>query len=184
MNKKQVFITSVLVSLMLMLSVTQIFFSEKFDNLVLKYNDIKGFEKYSFSENNYMILLPEEWEVTKNKDQYLDMFCFSNNNSLTGSLYVLNKHGDIHKFIYKDSENQTLSYNNLNIISYSDKNNKVYLSTYSTEIRGGNSYINRCYYIEMENGKIIKVLFNVKDKCYKEDIEKVCDRIIESVEIA
>ena len=169
---------------MLILSVTQVFFSEKFNNLILKYNDIRGFEKYSFNENKYVISFPEEWVVTKNKDQYLDMFCFSNNNSLTGSLYVLDRNDDFEKFIYKDSENQSLYYDNLNITSYFDKNNKGYLSTYNTKIRGGNSYINRCYYIEMENGKIIKVLFNVKDECYKEDIEKVCDRIIESVEIA
>lgn len=182
MNKKQLFITIVLIVLMLSLTVVQMFLGEKFDNLVLRYNNINGFKEYSFDENNYVILLPEEWTVTKNKNQYLDMYCFSNNNSITGSLCVLNNRGDIKKFIDKDSKNQLLNFNNLNIVPYTNKNRTGYLSTYNTEIRGGNSYINRCYYIKTKSGQIVKILFNVKDKEYKENIEKVCDYIVESIE--
>ncbi|MBE6071998.1 MAG: hypothetical protein E7208_08580 [Clostridium butyricum] len=187
MNKKQLIVTSILLSLMLLLSIVQGFFDENFKQVALTDNGVSEFREYNFDESNYIISLPNEWMVIEKMgdNQYTtNVLNFTGgNNKLTGSLQIINTQDKIDIFAEKDSKNQSLKYSNLEIMPYKDKNNTGVLSTYETSIRNGYDFKNQCYYLQLEEGKIIKILFNVKDKNYKENIKSVFNSIVSSVEL-
>lgn len=187
MNKKQLIVTSILLSLMLLLSIVQGFFEENFKQVSLIDNGINEFREYNFDESNYIISLPNEWTVIEKMgdNQYItNVLNFTDgNNKLTGSLQIINTQDPIDVFAEKDSKNQSLKYSNLEIMPYKDKNNIGVLSTYETSIRNGYDFKNQCYYLQLEEGKIVKILFNVKNENYKENIKSVFISIVSSVEL-
>ena len=109
MNKKQLIVTSILISLMLLLSIVQGFFNENFNKVVLTDNGISEFNEYNFDESNYIILdvrTPEEFKdkhipnainvpnesigtnvisELPDKNQLILVYCRSGNRSQTGS---------------------------------------------------------------------------------------------------
>lgn len=188
MNKKQLSVMSILVSLMLLLSITQSFFNENFNKIALTDNGINGFKKYDFDKSNYFISLPDGWTVVNKMEnnQYIsNVLNFKDeNDKVTGSLQIINTNDKIETFAERDSQNQSLIYSNLEIMPYKHKNNIGVLSTYETSIRNGYDFRNECYYLQLEKGRIIKILFNVKQYTYKENIKSVFNSIISSLELS
>ena len=185
MNKKQLIVTSTLISLMLLLSIIQGFFNENFIKIALNDNGISEFKVYNFDKNNYVISLPDQWTVVEKMgdNQYInDVLNFKDtNNKLTGSLQVIYTNDEIETFAERDSKNQSLKYSNLEMMPYKYKSNTGVLSTYETSIRNGYDFKNQCYYLQLEKGKIVKILFNVKEKNYKENVKSVFNSIVSSI---
>ena len=106
MNKKQLIVTSILISLMLLLSIVQGFFNENFNKVVLTDNGISEFNEYNFDESNYIISLPHEWTVVEKMgdNQYINnVLNFTDgNNKLTGSLQIINTPDEIETFAERD----------------------------------------------------------------------------------
>ena len=67
MNKKQLIVTSILLSLMLILAIAQGFFKENFEQVILMDQGISEFKEYDFNGGKYTISLPSEWIVEEKK---------------------------------------------------------------------------------------------------------------------
>lgn len=188
MNKKQLLVTSILLSLMLILAITQVFFHEKFQQVALVDQGISQFKEYNFDEGRYVISLPDEWTVDEkeSKGQYISykVNFKDGNNKLTGSVEVINTKTDLSVFSESDLKNQTLQYSNLEVMPFKNANNSGVLSQYNTKIKNGYEFKNECYYLNLEDGQIVKVLFNLKEKDYKENINTVFNKIVSSIKQA
>lgn len=185
MNKKQLIVTSILLSLMFVLAITQGFFKEKFEQVALIDNGISEFKEYSFDEGNYVISLPDEWTVDEKESQgqYVSykLTFKDGNNKLTGSLEIINTNEDINAFAESDLQNQSLEYSSEEVMPFKNSNNSGVLVQYKTAVKNGYEFKNECYYLNLEEGKAIKVLFNLKEKDYKENIKTVFNTIISSI---
>ena len=64
---------SILLSLMLILAITQDFFKENFEQVVLMDQGISEFKEYGLDEDSFVISLPSEWTVgeKESKGQYV-----------------------------------------------------------------------------------------------------------------
>lgn len=182
MNKKQIAVTGLLISLMLLLVITQHFFVNNFS----KVNLMEGDEKYiECSFEDYSIKLPSEWVINEEekKGEYIsyNIKFNSKDNIITGLVQVINTNQDIKDFAEKDTKNQLLEYSNNEITPFENYESVGVLSKYNTNINNGYSYMNECYYIKGMNGQMIKVLFNIQDDKYSKDFNKECQGIISSI---
>lgn len=188
MNKKQLIVTSILLLLMLVLAVTQGFFNNNFEQIVLMEQGINEFKEYAFDDNKYTISLPSEWIIDKkeSKGQYISykLDFKDKNNKITGLVEVINTKEDINVFAEHDLNNQYLEYYNSEVMPFKSSNNSGVLVKYDTSIRNGYDFKNECYYLNLEKGKTIKVLFNLKAKDYKDNMKTVCNKIISSIKVS
>lgn len=185
MNKKQLIVTSVLVSLMLILVITQSLFKENFEQVSINGNGVNKSIGYNI-EDDYMISLPEEWNVEQEESEggyisYTANFKDKNNKS-AGALYVINTDSDVKSFAERDLKNQSLEYSNLEMIPFKSKSYFGIQAKYDTSIKNGYNFKNTCYYLDLGNKKIVKVLFNCKSNQYNENEKMVFDSIISSIE--
>lgn len=185
MNKKQLIVTSILVLLMLVLAITQGFFKNNFEKVVLMDQGISEFNDYVFDDNKYTISLPSKWNVEEkeSKGQYVSckIDFKDDDNKLTGLVEVINTKEDLNVFAEKDLNNQYLEYYNSEVIPFKNSNNSGVLIKYDTSIKNGYDFKNQCYYLNLENGKTIKVLFNLKAKYYKDNMKPIFDTIVSSI---
>jgi len=188
MNKKQLIVTSILLSLMLVLAITQRFFKQEFEQVVLIEQGISDFKEYEFEEDKYTISLPSQWivEEKKSEGQYVSykLYFRDKENKLNGFMEVINTKADLRVFAEADLNNQYLEYYNSQIMPFKDSNNSGILVQYDTSIRNGYNFKNECYYLNLEEGKTVKVLFNVKESSYKENIKSVFNTIISSIKVS
>jgi hypothetical protein len=188
MNKKQLIVTSILVLLMLVLVITQGFFKNNFEQVVLMNQGISDFSKYTLDGNKYTISLPSEWmiEQKESSGQYVSyrLDFKEPNNKLTGLVEVINTKEDLNVFAEKELNNQYLEYYNSKVMPFKNSNNSGVLVRYDTSIRNGYDFKNECYYLNFGEGQTIKVLFNFKAKYYKENVEIVFNTIISSIKLS
>lgn len=188
MNKKQLIVTTILLVLMFILAITQGFFKENFEQVVLMNQGISEFKEYTFDDNKYAISLPSEWTVDEkdSKGQYMsyELDFKDKNNKITGLLQVINTKEDLNVFAEKDLENQYLEYYNSEVIPFKNSNNSGVLVQYETTVRNGYDFKNECYYLNLGEGKTIKVLFSLKAKEYKENMKTIFDTIISSIKVS
>ena len=185
MNKKQLIVTSILLSLMIILAITQGFFKDSFERVVLMDRGISEFKEYDFDEDKYVISLPSEWIVDEkeSKGQYVShkLNFKDKNNNLTGLLEVINTKDDLDVFAERDLNNQYLEYFNSEVIPFKNPNNAGVLVQYETSVKNGYDFNNECYYLNLEEGKTIKVLFNLKKNEYRENMNTIFNTIISSI---
>jgi hypothetical protein len=77
--------------------------------------------------------------------------------------------------------NQYLEYCNSETRPFKNSNNAGVLLQYETRVVNGYNYKNQCYYLNLEEGKIIKVLFNIKEKDYNENMKTIVNNIVVSI---
>ena len=174
MNKKQLIVTSVLVSLMLVLVMAQRLFKDKFEQVSINDNGVSKSIDYNL-EDNYVIALPEEWNVFEKE---------SGGDYISYTADFKDKDNNVKTFAERDLKNQSLEYSNLELTPVKVKGHLGVLSQYNTNIRDGYNFKNTCYYLELGNNKILKVLFNCKTGSYDEDKKEIFDSIISSIEIS
>ena len=182
MNKKQITVTALLLSLMLLLAISQSFFTDNFSNLnIIEKNIVENI--YTFE--NYSIEFPSEWNVdeSENKNDYISYNVeFKNvDKSVSGLLQVINTKQDIRVYAENDMKKQPLKYSDNEIIPFENSESIGVLSKYNTEIDNGYSYINRSYYIKGDNGQIIKILFNISKNSHNSDLDNECSNVISSI---
>lgn len=147
---------------------------------------IGQFKEYYFDDNKYTMSLPNEWTVTEKEDkgQYVSysLDFKDKNNKLTGLLQVINTKEDLNVFAENDLNNQYLEYYNSEVMPFKNSNNSGVLVQYETAVRNGYEFKNECYYLNLEEGKTIKVLFNINAKDYKDSTKTIINAIISSIE--
>lgn len=186
MNKKQLIVTSILLSLMLILAITQGFFKENFEQVILMDQGISGFKEYKIYKDKYIVSFPSEWSVTEKEgkeDQYVSYrLDFKDKNSkITGSLQVINTNEDLNVFAENDLNNQYLEYYNSEVVPFKNPNNSGVLVQYETSVKNGYEFKNECYYLNLGEGKTVKILFNLKTKDYKDNVKTIINTIISSI---
>ncbi|MCE5222532.1 MAG: hypothetical protein LLF98_15185 [Clostridium sp.] len=188
MNKKQVIVTSILLSLMLILAITQGFFKNDFEQVVLMNQGISKFKEYHFNEGKHIISLPSEWIVDEKESEgeYVSykLDFRDKNNKLNGLVELINTKEDLSVFAENDLNNQYLEYYNSEVMPFKNSNNSGVLVQYETAIKNGYDFKNECYYLNLEEGKTIKILFNLKEKDYKENMKTMFNTIISSVKVS
>lgn len=188
MNKKQLIVTSILLSLMLLLVITQGLFKNNFEQVVLIEQGIHEFKEYDIEEGKYIISLPSEWvvEEKESKGQYVSykLDFKDKNNKINGVLEIINTKEELNVFAENDLNNQYLEYFNSEVIPFKNSYNSGVLAQYDTTIKNGYDFKNECYYLNLEEGKTIKVLFNLKEKEYKENMKAIVNTIISSIKIS
>lgn len=188
MNKKQLIVTSILLSLMLILAITQRFFKQEFEQVVLIDQGINDFKEYEFEEDKYTISLPSQWivEEKKSEGQYVSykLNFKDKENKLNGLMEVINTKADLGVFAEADLNNQYLEYYNSQIMPFKNPNNSGILVQYDTSIRNGYNFKNECYYLNLKGGKTVKVLFNIKESSYKENMKSIFNKIISSIKVS
>jgi hypothetical protein len=185
MNKKQLIVTLILLSLMLILAITQGFFKDSFEQVALMERGISEFKEYDFDEGKYVISLPSEWivEGKESEGQYVSykLNFKDKNNKFNGLVEVINTKEDLNVFAENDLNSQYLEYYNSEVIPFKNSKNSGVLVQYETTIKNGYDFKNECYYLNLEEGKTIKILFNLKEKDYKENMKAIFNTIISSI---
>lgn len=185
MNKKQLIVTSILLSLMLVLAVTQKFFKNNFDQMILIDEGVSQLKEYDFDENKYVISLPSDWIIDEkeNKGQYVSytLDFKDKTNKIKGSVEVINTKEDLNAFAENDLNNQSLEYYNSEVVHFNNSNNSGVLVQYETSIKNGYDFKNECYYLNLGEGKMLKVSFYFKEMDYKESMRTLFNTIISSV---
>lgn len=188
MNKKQLIVISILLSLMLILAITQRFFKQEFEQVVLMDQGISDFKEYEFEEAKYTISLPNQWNVEekKSKGQYVSykLNFRDKDNKISGFVELINTKSDLGVFAEADLNNQYLEYYNSEIMPFKNPKNSGILVQYDTSIKNGYNFKNECYYLNLEDGKTVKVLFSIKENFYKENMKSVFNTIISSIKVA
>jgi hypothetical protein len=188
MNKKQLIVTSILLSLMLILAITQRFFKQEFEQVVLMDQGISDFKEYKFEEGKYAISLPNEWSVEekKNEGQYVSykLSFKDKDNKLNGFMELINTKAELGVFAESDLNNQYLEYYNSEIMPFKNSKNSGILVQYDTSIKNGYNFKNECYYLNLEEGKTVKILFNIKENSYKENMKSIFNAIVSSIKVS
>jgi len=185
MNKKQLIVMSILLSLMLLLAITQKLFKDNFEQVIFMNQGISEFKEYNFDDSRYIISLPNEWIVDQkeSKGQYIS--CKLNfkdeNNKINGLVEVINTKVDLNVFAENDLNNQYLNYYNSEIIPFKNSNNSGVLAQYETTIKDGYDFKNECYYLNLEEGKTVKILFNINEKSYRQNMKTILNAITSSI---
>lgn len=185
MNKKQLIVTSVLLSLMLVLAITQRFFKDNFDGVVLMDQGVSQLKDYNFNENKNVISLPNNWIVDEkeSKGQYVSctLDFKDKENGIKGSLQLINTKEDLNVFAENDLNNQSLEYYNSEVVPFNNANNSGVLAQYETSIKNGYDFKNECYYLSFGESKMLKVSFYFKERDYKENMNTLFNTIISSI---
>jgi len=185
MNKKQLIVTSILLSLMLILVIAQRFFKQEFEQVVLMDQGINDFKDYEFDNGKYTISLPSEWIIEEKKSEWQYVSYKLNfkdkDNKLNGLMEVINTKEDLGVFAEADLNNQYLEYYNSQIIPFKNSSNAGVLLQYDTSIKNGYNFKNQCYYLNLEEGKTVKILFNLKESSYNENMKILFNSIIKSI---
>ena len=182
MNKKQIVVTGLLLSLMILLAITQGFFVDNFARVNVTESS-QDYKEYVFED--YSITFPSEWVIDgeEKKDQYIsyNIEFKSKDNIITGLVQVINTKQDVRNYAENDIKKQSLEYSNSEIMPFENSDSIGVLSKYNTDISDGYSYVNESYYLKGENGQIIKVLFNISKDKYTKALDKDCLDIIASI---
>ena len=182
MNKKQIVVTGLLLSLMLLLAITQGFFVDNFSRV----NVTESSEEYKeCAFEGYSVTFPSEWIIDEEekKDEYIsyNIEFKSRDNTITGLVQVINTKQEVRDYAEKDIRKQSLEYSNNEIIPFENSDSIGVLSRYNTDVTDGYSYVNKSYYIKGRSGQIIKVLFNISKDRYNQALDKDCSEIITSI---
>lgn len=185
MNKKQLMVTSVLISLIFVLVIAQSFFSNNFESSGLNQKSNSTFTEYKISNEQYVISIPSEWLVQEenNEGAYISEIMRFNGkkDNIDGMLQVINTNADVEVFANNDFKNQSLKYSDSEVIKYEDTQNDGVLIKYNTDIKNGYKYKNECYYIKLSENQIAKVLFNIKYNNNSGNYRDICNDVILSI---
>lgn len=185
MNKKQLIVISVLVFSMLVLAVSQGFFESNFHRISTTDKVVNQFKEYKLNIDECLISIPCEWTVDEEKSegQYISykLKFKSTNEDITGIIQVINTKEDVDVFADRDVKNQLLKFSNLKMSPINNQNKNGILSEYTTSIRNGNNYNNKCYYLALNDNQIVKILFNIRNTCLNDDTNLVLKDIISSL---
>jgi len=177
MNKKKIYILSLLLSLMVVLVFMQQIFSEDIRKVAMRNNGIKDFSEYKLNEGEYKVLLPREWSIEERRENIgeNELEVKFNSDKIEGNIIILN---DINSM----EELNTIVFQNLNNKKhYGYESNGVSWNVIDYEVKeNSNMFRNKCYFREYSEGKVILIIFKYDDSKYKPSMEVVFEEIVDN----
>lgn len=175
MNKKQIYILSLLLSLMVVLILMQRFFLEDIRKVAMRNNGVKKFSEYKLKQGEYKILLPIEWseeEIIKNIDGK-ELEVKFNSDTIEGDLTILNNMDSINVLESSIFKN----FNNVKYYTYEEF--EVCWNVIDYEVyENGNTIINKCYFRDYHEGKVVLINFKYDEGKFKPSMEVVFEEIV------
>lgn len=162
-------------------------FTSNIKKVALTNNNIDELITYKALDGFLSYKLPDSWDVEEKKypGNYIiyDNNFISDSMGLWGYVQIINSEGTLEEFIEKEEKNieedEILNYE---ILDEKIEDNLVKKVTYKEKNDRGAIYFNTIYYKELDDNKIVKVLFSAREGKEKEDYSVVYKSIIHSIE--
>ncbi|MBD7910930.1 MULTISPECIES: hypothetical protein [Clostridium] len=181
MNKKQLTMTLILGALMLLLIFTQRFFDNNFKKVALTNSNMGELKEYSMVNGQFAYSIPSKWSLKDiNSDDYDVFKAEFKGNDIMGYIELINNNDDVVSVAQKDLDNLILSHDKEKIDRYKSGKRNCIKVIYKTKIKNGYTFVNINYYIPLNEGKIGKVTFIVKEDSYKDDMSVVFNSIVDN----
>jgi len=167
-NKKIIYLMSLLSFLMLTILGMKNLFIEDIKEVAISNNNIEKFNYYLLGEGNYKILLPEDWVIKENhpnSNKELDVD-FSDNKNIEGEVFILER--DL-----EESINFVLNEDYGEIFRNSNEDWNI------VEVNRDN-YINKYYIKQYSEGKVLVVKYSYQKGKIKNSMKVVFDKISNS----
>jgi hypothetical protein len=184
-NKKQLGVMLILISLMAVLFVVQIGFDDRLRIVSLMNSNITDFKQYSISDGKYQYKLPSEW-ITEQKTYPGNYIIYSNNFKndelgVIGYAQLINSQENLDKVSGEDKTRL----NNEKILDYKTSNIKIKDKecrkiNYKEKLNQGKLVYHNTYYVSEASGIVFKVDFSIGQDKYKESLNSVFDVVVES----
>lgn len=182
MNKKQIMISILLLSLIICLVLIQGFFDDNFSGLLLKDNNMGQYKECNIEGTKYKLSIPEKWIVNKTSN---NLFCQIEvkdvENDILGYFQIIDTKSSVDALANNHIKNLLLPQKDEKISQFSGSNWDGKNIAYTTNVNNGYSYNNNIYYIELCNGNIGKLTFLVKQDKYKNNMKIIFDNIVDSI---
>lgn len=182
MNKKQVMMTIVLGALMLLLIFAQKLFDNNFKEVALINSNMGELQEYDIDDADISFSLPNKWTVENIDTSQYDMYKANfkdEENKILGYIEVIKSNEDIAMLAQNDIDNMTLPHDKEKIDNYKSNNRKCIIVNYKTTVKKGYTYINYNYYLPLQNEKVGKISFIVKEDSYKDDMRVIFNSIVD-----
>lgn len=173
-NKKKIYIFTVLLSLMFILVCMKQLFKNDIRKIALLNNEIRAFKEVDLENGKYKIVLPEKWSVNernKNIDGVEFEATVNDNNKIDGTISILDGVNDLNNIpdtIFKDVKNRKYKV-------YDDYGVNWHVLEYKMPY--DNKYKNICYFREYSKGKILIISFHFDESQYKPSIKVAFDEV-------
>lgn len=186
MNKKQFGITLILIMLMLILFTGENIFNSNLEKVALINHNIEGLNTYTALDGIITYKLPDSWDIEEKKypGNYIiyDNNFTSNSMGIWGYVQILNSNEELINIINMDKE----KLNQESIIQYDVTDEKIESENvkkvvFKEKNDKGVIYINTIYYKKLNEGKVVKILFNASEEKQKEDYSIIYKTIIDSL---
>lgn len=185
MNKKQLGVMLILISLMAVLFVVQVGFDDRLRIVSLMNSNITDFKQYSINDGKYQYKLPSEW-ITEQKTYPGNYIIYSNNFKndelgVIGYAQLINSQENLDKISGEDKTRL----NNEKILDYKIANIKIKDKecrkiNYKEKLIQGKLVYHNTYYVSEASGIVFKVDFSIGQDKYKESLNSVFDVVVES----
>ncbi|MGL5354286.1 MAG: hypothetical protein ACRDA5_13360 [Clostridium sp.] len=177
MNKKQIYILSLLISLMFVIVCMQQLFRNDIRKVAFRNNGVKNFHQYKINEGKYNILLPGEWLVEEEENidgEKLEVRF--NSNKIEGTINIISSLDNINEVDSKLLRNAS----NKKYYEYESDSELWKVIDYQVK-ENNNTFRNKCYFRKSSEGKVILINFKYVDKKNKPSMEVVFEEIINSI---
>lgn len=184
MNKKQTFVTVVLISLMGLMVFMQQFLDTNMSSVALANNNIEDMLDYGFLDGNGVYQLPDNW--TTEIEEPDDYIVYNNNfvsseMGVIGSIKVLNTKTSVDELIEIDKKTfDAEKVNNIKLVTERIGEVNVKKLKYEEKTKVGRYYMTNVYYFPLDDNLKLKISFSAGLDKYKENYEVVYKLILES----
>lgn len=184
MNKKQMMVTGILLSLMMVMVFMQQFFDTNILKAALVNNNIQDVQEYSALDGNIVYKLPDNWRCeTVDSNEYItynNKFS-SEEMGILGYIQILNTKTTVDELIEIDKKIFNAEMVN-NIKTGEEKigDTKIKSLRYDEKLSTGKIYNTKAYYFSLENNIKLKIVFSASMDKYRESYETVYRYILES----
>lgn len=170
MNKKKIYIITLLVILMFIIVCMKSLFMQDIKKVAISNNNIEKFDEYLLGEGEYKVSLPEGWEIDKRIESFNSdiNINFSDKNNIKGNISIVKGNiEDISNSITNNKENIKIIEDNyiwhiINVIN-NKTINKYYLRSYSE----GKVLVIKYSYIKGKEKNSINVVFDSISMSFK-----------------
>ena len=169
MNKKIVYLLSLLLILMLTINGMKYIFIEDIKQVAIS-NNVEGFNDYLLSLGKYKLTLPIGWNLKENPSDVEDInVLFGDGSNINGKIIIVN--GELEDYVerYKDLSSKIVTFKGYNydwkIVSKNEERNitKYYLTQYSE----GKVLIVEYYYSKGSIKNSMKIVFDKISDSFK-----------------
>ena len=184
-NKKKIFNLLILVALIATLFVFQKTFNSKIKQAMLISNSTSNLKEYSFYNGAYSYSLPENWAIEEREfpgNYILEHKNFKSEDlGIIGYVQFINSENKIYDIVNLDKEKIGKSVTDYRRENWNYKNKTGIKVTYKNQLKLGKKFLVNTYYLNIEDGKYLKINFDVDENLYKDNLNEIFEIILDSI---